>query len=202
MASHIPLYVCLLFFFISNLASNLAKSENYIIHMDISAKPKAFSGPHEWYVSTLASVLETTKLRTTTNTTSFSSSSSKLIYSYTHVIDGFAASLSPSEIEALKSSSGYVSSIRDLPVKADTTHSSEFLGPNSKMGAWPVSNYGQDVIIGLVDTGITPESESYNDNGLSEVPSRWKGKCESGDGTSFCNKKLIGAQFFFFFFFC
>jgi subtilisin family serine protease len=196
MASHIPLYVCLLFFFISNLASTLAESENYIIHMDISAKPKAFSGHHEWYVSTLASVLETTKLRTTTNTTSFSSSSSKLIYSYIHVIDGFAASLSPSELEALKSSSGYVSSIRDLPVKADTTHSSEFLGLNSKTGAWPVSNYGQDVIIGLVDTGITPESESYNDNGLSEVPSRWKGKCESGSGTSFCNKKLIGAQFF------
>ncbi|GMY28698.1 subtilisin-like protease SBT1.9 [Fagus crenata] len=198
MASHIPLYVCLLFFFISNLASTLAESENYIIHMDISAKPKAFSGHHEWYVSTLSSVLETTKLRTTTTTTttSFSSPSSKLIYSYTHVIDGFAASLSPSELQALKTSSGYVSSIRDLPVKADTTHSSQFLGLNSKTGAWPVSNYGQDVIIGLVDTGITPESESYNDKGLSKVPSRWKGKCESGSGTSFCNKKLIGAQFF------
>lgn len=162
--------------------------------MDVSEKPKDFGSHQEWYLSTLTSALETSKL-STTNT--FSTSTSKLIYSYTHVIDGFAASLSLSELEALKSSPGFVSSIKDLPVKADTTHSPDFLGLSSDSGLWPVTNYGQDVIIGVVDTGIWPESESYNDKGMSEVPSRWKGQCEFGTfNTSFCNKKLIGARFF------
>lgn len=163
--------------------------------MDVSEKPKDFGSHQEWYLSTLTSALETSKL-STTNT--FSTSTSKLIYSYTHVIDGFAASLSLSELEALKSSPGFVSSIKDLPVKADTTHSPDFLGLSSNSGLWPVTNYGQDAIIGVVDTGIWPESESYNDKGMSEVPSRWKGQCEFGTkfNTSFCNKKLIGARFF------
>ena len=163
--------------------------------MDVSEKPKDFGSHQEWYLSTLTSALETSKL-STTNT--FSTSTSKLIYSYTHVIDGFAASLSLAELEALKSSPGFVSSIKDLPVKADTTHSPDFLGLSGNSGLWPVTDYGQDVIIGVVDTGIWPESESYNDKGMSEVPSRWKGKCEFDTkfNTSFCNKKLIGARFF------
>ncbi|KAF3949285.1 hypothetical protein CMV_024830 [Castanea mollissima] len=195
MVSHIPCYVCLIFFSISHLVSTLAESDNYIIHMDVSEKPKDFGSHQEWYLSTLTSALETSKLSTTN---SFSTSTSKLFYSYTHVIDGFAASLSLSELEALKSSPGFVSSIKDLPVKVDTTHSPDFLGLSGNSGLWPVTDYGQDVIIGVVDTGIWPESESYNDKGMSEVPSRWKGQCEFGTkfNTSFCNKKLIGARFF------
>ncbi|KAM3707050.1 hypothetical protein ACJW31_03G195400 [Castanea mollissima] len=195
MVSHIPYYVCLTFFSISHLVSTLAESNNYIIHMDVSEKPKDFGSHQEWYLSTLTSALETSKLSTTN---SFSTSTSKLLYSDTHVIDGFAASLSLSELEALKSSPGFVSSIKDLPVKVDTTHSPDFLGLSGNSGLWPVTDYGQDVIIGVVDTGIWPESESYNDKGMSEVPSRWKGQCEFGTkfNTSFCNKKIIGARFF------
>ncbi|KAB1225206.1 Subtilisin-like protease [Morella rubra] len=163
--------------------------------MDLSAMPKAFSDHHSWYLATLASVLDNSELSSTTAT---SSSTSKLIYSYTHVMKGFAASLSPSELEALKSSPGYLSSFRDLPVKADTTHSPQFLGLNSNAGAWPMSNYGQDVIIGVIDTGIWPESKSFNDDGMPEIPLRWKGECDGGAqfNSSLCNKKLIGARFF------
>ncbi|TQE10679.1 hypothetical protein C1H46_003582 [Malus baccata] len=113
-------------------------------------------------------------------------------------MNGFSASLTASELEALKSSPGYISSVKDLPVKKDTTHTSQFLGLNSKSGAWPFANYGKDVIIGLVDTGVWPESESFNEDGMSEIPPRWKGECESGTqfNSSLCNKKLIGAKFF------
>ncbi|PRQ27709.1 putative tripeptidyl-peptidase II [Rosa chinensis] len=186
---HVPLYLWLSIVTISNLAkvSTLAhESNNYIIHMDSSFMPKAFADHHSWYLSTVDSVLST------------SSISSKLIYSYTHVLNGFSASLSVPELEALKTSPGYISSVRDLPVKRDTTHSSQFLGLNSKTGAWPVSNYGKGTIIGLVDTGVWPENESFNDAGMSEIPPRWKGECESGTqfSSSLCNKKLIGARFF------
>ncbi|XP_062113907.1 subtilisin-like protease SBT3 isoform X2 [Humulus lupulus] len=146
------------------------------------AMPKVYSDHHSWYSATLSSTM---------------SSSSKLIYSYTHVMKGFSASLSAEELRAIKNAPGYVSSIRDLPITVDTTHSSQFLGLNQVSGAWPESNYGKDVIIGLVDTGVWPESKSFSDEGMSEIPTRWKGECESGTqfNSSLCNKKLIGARF-------
>ncbi|KAL5558829.1 hypothetical protein UlMin_035040 [Ulmus minor] len=195
--NHALLHLFLSLFFISQLASS--QSDNYIIHMDLSAMPKAFADHHSWYSSTLSSLLKTSKLtKTTTTTTTSLSLSSKLIYSYTHVVNGFSANLSPSELEALKASPGYISSFRDLPVKVDTTHSSKFLGLNPNSGTWPASHYGKDVIVGVVDTGVWPESESFNDAGMSEIPAKWKGECEAGDQfpSSLCNKKLIGARFF------
>ncbi|KAB2023474.1 hypothetical protein ERO13_D06G018600v2 [Gossypium hirsutum] len=179
---------CVLFMFIK-----LAKSDNYIVHMDISAMPKAFSNQHTWYLATLSSVSAKSKAETNP-TTPFS----KLIYTYNHVIQGFSASLTPAELESLKNSPGYVSSVKDRVVKVDTTHSFEFLDLNSGTGAWPVSSFGKDVIVGVIDTGVWPESESFNDDGMSDVPSRWKGECESGTqfNSSLCNKKLIGARFF------
>ncbi|KAA8528522.1 hypothetical protein F0562_035877 [Nyssa sinensis] len=168
--------------------SILAQSETYIVHMDFSVMPKAFSSHHNWYLATIASISDST---TTT-------SSSKLVYGYSNVIHGFSAILSPSELEAIKKYPGYVSSYKDLSAKVDTTRSSQFLGLNSNTGLWPVSGYGKDVIIGLVDTGVWPESKSFNDDGMTEIPSRWKGECESGTqfNSSMCNKKLIGARFF------
>ncbi|GMP39994.1 hypothetical protein CsSME_00010620 [Camellia sinensis var. sinensis] len=163
--------------------------------MDLSSMPKAFSSPHSWYLATIASILDDTKAPTTTAATS---TTSKLIYGYGNVIHGFSASLSPSEIEAVKTSPGYVSSYRDMPLRVDTTHSSQFLGLNSVSGVWPVADYGRDIIIGLVDSGIWPESKSFDDDGMTKIPSRWKGECEIGAqfNSSMCNKKLIGARFF------
>ncbi|KAG9135212.1 hypothetical protein Leryth_013489 [Lithospermum erythrorhizon] len=159
----------------------------YIIHMDLSSIPKMFSTHHSWYTTILDSLDENS-----------SSSNNKLIYSYTNSINGFSAILSPSGLENIKNSPGYLSSIKDMPVDIDTTHSSQFLGLNENNGLWPKSNYGTDVIIGLVDSGIWPESKSFNDEGMSEIPSRWKGECESGTqfNSSLCNKKLIGARYF------
>ncbi|KAK3222025.1 hypothetical protein Dsin_009050 [Dipteronia sinensis] len=174
------LLVFTIFHFESTLQTpSSAAAETYIIHMDISAMPKAFSGHHSWYMSML-------------------SSSSKHIYTYTNSIHGFSAILTSSELESLKNSPGYVSSTRDHPLKVHTTHTPQFLGLSSSSGAWPASNYGEGVIIGLVDTGIWPESESFNDQGMTKVPSRWKGKCMCGNqfNSSSCNNKLIGARFY------
>ncbi|KAF8377560.1 hypothetical protein HHK36_030942 [Tetracentron sinense] len=194
-----PLYVCLLLFIhVSLLASTVAQSDIYIVHMDLSAMPKAFSGHHmSWFGAILSSISDSSRA-TTASTTTTTSTSSNLIYTYSNVINGFSARLSPSELKGLKNSPGFISSIRDVSVKVHTTHTSQFLGLNSNSGAWPVSNYGKDIIIGLVDTGIWPENESFKDDGMTEIPSRWKGECINGTkfDSSMCNKKLIGARFY------
>lgn len=167
--------------------------------MDSSAMPKAFSTHHNWYLTTLSSISNSnTNTIKPSSSSSPSSSPSKLIYTYTNAINGFTALLSPSELHSLSNAPGFVSSVRDSTVKLDTTHSNQFLGLNDDYGAWPASKYGHDVIIGLVDTGVWPESRSFDDAGLGPIPTRWKGACESGTkfNTTTCNNKLIGARYF------
>ncbi|KAK2973547.1 hypothetical protein RJ640_010602, partial [Escallonia rubra] len=85
--------------------------------------------------------------------------------------------------------------------KLQTTRSWDYLGlpsdtPNNLLDK---SNMGDGVIIGVIDTGIWPESKVFSDEGLGPIPSHWKGACESGDqfnATTHCNKKIIGARWF------
>ncbi|CAK8560608.1 unnamed protein product [Lathyrus sativus] len=193
MASNI--YLLLLFSFLTTflhfIIFTFSQADNYIIHMDLSAMPKTFSNQHTWYHSILSQV-------TTTNNY-LNSSSSKILYTYTNVMNGFSANLSPQDHESLQNSPGYISSMPDIPLKLHTTHSPQFLGLNPYKGAWPASEFGKDVIVGVIDTGVWPESESFKDDGMTEIPSKWKGKLcqfDNSDHSSLCNKKLIGARFF------
>ena len=38
-----------------------------------------------------------------------------------------------------------------------------------------------------LSVGIWPESESFNDQGIGPIPSKWKGYCETNDGVK-CNR--------------
>ncbi|XVF61183.1 hypothetical protein PTKIN_Ptkin08bG0109600 [Pterospermum kingtungense] len=188
----IPNVMSTIVFIFHFLPFTLVKSDTYIIHMDSSAMPKAFPTHHSWYLSMLSSISDTSEAAAASTTTS------KHLYTYTNSINGFSAILTLSELEALKKFFGFISCIRDLPLKVHTTHTPQFLGLSSVSGAWTAPNDGEGVIIGVVDTGIWPESESFSDEGMTGVPLRWKGKCESGIkfNSSFCNKKLIGARFY------
>ncbi|KAF8377562.1 hypothetical protein HHK36_030944 [Tetracentron sinense] len=159
----------------------------YIVHMDQSVMPKAFPTSHQWYSATLDSV------KADAPTTSLS-----LLYTYDNAIHGFSAILSPEELQTLQKSRGFISAYPDKIIELDTTHTFEFLSLNPDTGLWPASDYGKDVIVGVIDSGVWPESESFKDDGMTEVPQRWKGVCEFGGdfNTSLCNRKLIGARFF------
>ncbi|GAV76678.1 Peptidase_S8 domain-containing protein/PA domain-containing protein/Inhibitor_I9 domain-containing protein, partial [Cephalotus follicularis] len=123
----------------------------------------------------------------------------QLLYTYQTVITGFAAKLSPKQLRSLKKIDGFVSATPDEILTLHTTHTPQFLGLEIGKGLWNAPNLASDVVIGIIDTGIWPEHISFEDSGMSPVPSNWKGACE--EGTNFskldCNKKLIGARAFF-----
>ncbi|EHA8591071.1 subtilisin-like protease SBT1.7 [Cocos nucifera] len=155
--------------------------------MDPSAMPAPFSTHESWHTSILSS------LPSPPGTTP-----PDHLYTYNHVMHGFSAVLSSAHVEHLARNPGHVSIHPDSYGRLHTTRTPKFLGLNRHLGLWPMSNFGDDMIIGIIDTGIWPESDSFDDKGMPPIPERWKGTCETGTkfDSSDCNRKLIGARFF------
>ncbi|KAJ6415270.1 hypothetical protein OIU84_004124 [Salix udensis] len=119
------------------------------------------------------------------------SAKKSLVYSYGRSFNGFAARLSDEEVEKLSEMEGVVSVIPNRILKLHTTRSWDFVGfSRGKLGA-PLEG---NVVIGLLDSGIWPESDSFNDEGMSAPPAKWKGKCVGANFT--CNNKIIGARWY------
>ncbi|OVA15840.1 Peptidase S8/S53 domain [Macleaya cordata] len=173
---------------ISNTMSATEERQTYIIHIDPSYKPTSFSNHESWHRNTLASL----------STTHATSDEETLLYSYNHVMHGFSARLTPSQLSNLEKLPAHRATHRESFGKLFTTHTTKFLGLKHNSGLWPNASYGRDIIIGMIDTGVWPESNSFSDRGMSPVPDRWKGKCENGTAfsPSLCNLKLIGARSF------
>ncbi|KAJ4712910.1 Subtilisin-like protease [Melia azedarach] len=125
---------------------------------------------------------------------SSSSPEQRMVYSYRNVVTGFAAKLTEEEVKFMEKKEGFVSAHPEKMLPLHTTHSPSFLGLHQNLGFWKHSNYGKGVIIGVLDTGITPAHPSFSDEGMPPPPSKWKGKCEFN--VMECNKKLIGARNF------
>lgn len=125
-----------------------------------------------------------------------------IFYSYTKHINGFAAELNDEVAAKLAKHPKVVSVFLNKGRKLHTTRSWDFLGleqngvvPSSSI--WKKARFGEDTIIGNLDTGVWPESKSFSDEGLGPIPSKWRGICDHGKDSSFhCNRKLIGARFF------
>ncbi|KAL6850444.1 hypothetical protein ACP4OV_021071 [Aristida adscensionis] len=119
--------------------------------------------------------------------------------SYHHAFEGFAADLTDKEAAALSGHERVVSVFRDRALQLHTTRSWDFLDVESGLSSDRLGRRASgDVIIGIVDTGVWPESPSFNDAGMREVPARWRGVCMEGPDfkKSDCNKKLIGARYY------
>ncbi|CAL5414781.1 unnamed protein product [Camellia sinensis] len=126
----------------------------------------------------------------------------KKLYSYRHLINGFAIQISPEQAEILRRAPGVKFVERDWKVRRLTTHTPQFLGLPT--GVWPTGGgferAGEDIVIGFVDSGIYPLHPSfatYNTEPYGPVP-KYRGKCEVDPDTkrNFCNGKIIGAQHF------
>ncbi|MYM67614.1 S8 family serine peptidase [Pseudoduganella sp. FT55W] len=135
--------------------------------------------------------------------------------SYNVVFNGFSAMLTDDEVRALKKSGGVAKISANALRHTTTSYTPTFLGLNKPGGLWDQAGgeraAGEDMIIGMLDTGVWPENPSFadrvDDHGAPSFtgtqvfdapPARWKGVCQPGQGFSpaNCNNKLIGARIY------
>ncbi|KAK4481402.1 hypothetical protein RD792_012292 [Penstemon davidsonii] len=125
-----------------------------------------------------------------------------LLHSYTNGFYGFAAHLSEDDARSIAKRPGVVSVFPDPILQLQTTRSWDFqsaLATGYSPSSLPYSSpTGSDTIIGFLDSGIWPEAQSFNDDGVGPVPLRWSGTCMEGRdfSSSNCNRKLIGARYY------
>ncbi|CAM8991156.1 unnamed protein product [Rhodiola kirilowii] len=163
--------------------------QTYIVHMKPQPKPQSFDTRRDWYSASLQSL---------------QSPADSILYTYDAAYHGFAAALDPDQAEMLRKSDSVLGVYEDEVYHLHTTRTPGFLGLDVMNGLWEghstqdLNSATQDVIVGVLDTGVWPESASYDDYGMPVVPAKWRGECEAGPEFSpkVCNKKLIGARSF------
>ncbi|BAF29685.2 subtilisin-like protease 4 [Oryza sativa Japonica Group] len=116
------------------------------------------------------------------------------IYTYKTTIFGFAVNITEAEKDYVMKNNGVLKVYKDSLLPLLTTHTPDFLGLRLREGSWKKTSMGEGVIIGVLDTGIDFTHTSFDDDGMQEPPTKWRGSCKSS--LMKCNKKLIGGSSF------
>ncbi|KAI3960999.1 hypothetical protein MKW92_048139 [Papaver armeniacum] len=164
----------------------LLKLQHYIVYMGEHSYPDSdsvISSNHDLLASVTGSIHRAKEAA---------------IHHYSKSFRGFSAILTAEQAKQLRETESVISVFESKINQLHTTHSWDFLGVDDV----PQSNANieskSDVIVGVIDSGVWPESESFNDNGLGPVPERFKGECIAGDQFTVenCNRKIIGARYY------
>ncbi len=146
------------------------------------------------------------------------------IYEFSTVFPGFAAELTGEQAQQLSEQPGVTAVTKDVLLHPDSAaahpgghgnwptsgvlRTSKSLGLENRGGLWDLlggsKRAGAGVIIGVIDTGIWPESESFDPINVRKwkrgQPYGWKGSCVTGEDNSFpvarCSDKIVGAKYF------
>ncbi|KAH9743175.1 hypothetical protein KPL70_003216 [Citrus sinensis] len=175
---------------ISNVESDIDDLQTYMVYVQ---KPRHGNFLKEidlesWYHSFLPATISSNSID--------DDPQSRMVHCYRHVISGFAARLTAEEVKAMETKNGFISAHVENTLQLHTTHTPNFLGLHQNSGFWKDSNLGKGVIIGVLDSGITPTHPSFSDKDMPPPPAKWRGKCEFAGGAG-CNNKIIGARNFY-----
>jgi subtilisin family serine protease len=124
------------------------------------------------------------------------------IYDYTVTNNGVAVRLSARQAMELAKLPGVVALAKDRKAQPTTTESPYFLGLDADGGLWDLLGgdeiAGAGVVVGVIDSGIWPESTAFAGGTGIPVPADWHGQCVAGESFSAknCNDKLIGARYY------
>lgn len=139
---------------------------------------------------------------------------------YTISANGFVADLTARQATELATDRRVLTVEKDSLVYADTWNTPDFLGLTGKRGVWKQvggqARAGDGVVVGVIDSGIWPESRSFRGSPLTATPQgRWgvkitgsvtsmrksdgrlfRGRCQTGEEFDLtdCNSKLISAR--------
>ena len=131
----------------------------------------------------------------------------EILHKYTHTFNGFSARMTAKQADLLRNHPDVAGVWEDEVFVPQTSNTPAFLGLTGAGGQHTIGIKGEDVIVGILDSGITPENPSFADDGSYTDASTlgWNGGCEvgeetgageNGEDTFQCNNKLIGAKFF------
>jgi subtilisin family serine protease len=146
----------------------------------------------------------------------------QILHRYQVVFNGYAALLTPTEVNKLRGQAGVLRITESTLQPLDTSYTtSRFLGLANAGGAWSRSDAagralkGEGVIVGVLDSGIWPENPAVLDHvdaagkpvaagtpgatsAYAPLPAgRFRGTCVTGEGfAAQCNNKLIGARYY------
>lgn len=141
---------------------------------------------------------------------------------YTISANGFVADLTAKQATELATDRRVLTVQKDTIVYGDTWNTPDFLGLTGRKGVWKQvggqSRAGDGIVVGVIDSGIWPESKSFKGAKLTSKPQgKWstkisgsitsmkksdgnlfRGECETGEEfeLSDCNSKLISARSF------
>ncbi|XP_050156053.1 cucumisin-like isoform X4 [Malus sylvestris] len=157
--------------------------KDYIVYMGDKPKPEvSTTTTSALHVNMLQNVIDDSNI----------AHESLLLHSYKRTFNGFAAKLTEEEAQKLAGMDGVVSVFPSETKKLQTTRSWDFIGFPEMVKRSAIET---DIIVGVIDTGIWPESASFSDAGFGPPPKRWKGACK-GEGNFTCNNKIIGARYY------
>ncbi len=150
----------------------------------------------------------------------------EVLQRFSVTLNGFSAKLTPTQAQRLERTTGVVSVVKDtLHTATDDRNSTDYLRLNGKSGVWESLGgsdvAGEGIVVGVLDTGIWPESKSFAGKPLKPGEpkgdagyqphldgdaivmdksdgSTFRGTCQTGEEWTAdeCNSKLIGARYF------
>ncbi|XP_024042397.1 cucumisin [Citrus clementina] len=116
-----------------------------------------------------------------------------ILRNYRKSFNGFAVKLTEEEARIMAGMGGVVSVFPNRKRKLHTTRSWDFMGFSQQVDRSTTEE--SDIVIGVFDTGIWPESESFNGTGFGPPPTKWRGSSQVSANFT-CNNKIVGARYY------